>query len=157
MLRRYAAIVHAQITELEHFNDRVAHDIRSPLTAVTFALDFVHRRCSLDPDGHKTVDRASRSVERIVQIIDAMLVLARAGMPPREDATVELRAKAREGIDELLPAARAHGVELELEPFDPVKVACSSGVLTSILSNLIGNAIKYIGDGPVKQIRVGAR
>jgi len=157
VLRGYAAMMDVRITELERFNGRVAHDIRSPLTAVTYALDWTRGRYPSDQDAHDTLDRASRSVRRIVQVVDAMLVLARAGTPPREGARVEVRAQAREGIDELLPAARARGVELELEPFDAVEVACTPGVLTSVLSNLLDNAIKYIGDGPLKRVRVGAR
>jgi signal transduction histidine kinase len=157
LLRRYAAVVDMQITELERFNGRVAHDIRGPLTSVTYALEGLRRRYPLDAAGQESIDRASRSVQRIVQIVDAMLVLARAGTPPPEDAKVEVLAKARESVAEILPAARAQGVDLALDPFDPVEVACSPGVLISILSNLIDNAIKYIGDGPVKRVRVGAR
>ena len=86
-----------------------------------------------------------------------MLVLARARACPRRRTrgSSSARSPARR-VEELLPSARAKGVELALEPFEPVDVACGPGVLTSVLSNLIGNAIKYIGDGPVKRVRVGA-
>lgn len=36
-------------------------------------------------------------------------------------------------------------------------VACSPGVLMSMIPNLVENAIKYIGCGPVKEVRVRAR
>jgi signal transduction histidine kinase len=35
-------------------------------------------------------------------------------------------------------------------------VACSPGVLMSLLSNLIGNALKHMGDSSVRQVRVRA-
>jgi signal transduction histidine kinase len=157
LLRGYTALMDTRITELERFNGRVAHDIRSPLTAVTYALEWTRQRYPHDEQCRETLDRASRSVQRIVQVVDAMLMLARASAPPPEDAKVEVQSRAREAIDELSPAARAVGVELELDPFEPVEVACTPGVLTSILGNLIDNAIKYIGDAPVKRVRVGAR
>jgi signal transduction histidine kinase len=36
-------------------------------------------------------------------------------------------------------------------------VACAAGVLTSVVSNLASNAIKYIGTGPVRRLEIRAR
>jgi signal transduction histidine kinase len=78
-------------------------------------------------------------------------------MRPQEGVHSSLQAAAREVIDELLPAAKARDVELELVPMDPIDVACAPGALISILSNLIGNAIKYMDEGPQKYVRVSAQ
>jgi signal transduction histidine kinase len=156
VLHAHTTLMDRRISELERFSGRVAHDIRGPLANVTYALEWTRRRYSSDEDCRKTLDRASRSVHRVLEVVDAMLMLARAGAPPAEEAHVEVRAQAREEIDELYPAARAAGVELELDPFAPVEVACAPGVLASILGNLLGNAVKYMGEGPVKRVHVGA-
>ena len=42
-----------------------------------------------------------------------------------------------------------------VKPVAACAVACTPGVLTSLLVNLLHNAIKYIGDGPQKRIAVG--
>jgi signal transduction histidine kinase len=54
--------------------------------------------------------------------------------------------------------AAAAGIEIE-SAFDVDcssgdMVACSAGVLNSLLSNLIGNAIKHMGDSPRRKISV---
>lgn len=36
------------------------------------------------------------------------------------------------------------------------RVACSAGVLTSVLSNLARNAIRHMGDAPVRRVEIGA-
>jgi len=36
---------------------------------------------------------------------------------------------------------------LQVEPYSPRQLACTPGALTSVLSNLIGNAAKYGGEG----------
>jgi signal transduction histidine kinase len=33
-------------------------------------------------------------------------------------------------------------------------VACSPGVLVSVVTNLLGNAVKYMGDAPIKRVTV---
>jgi signal transduction histidine kinase len=154
VLRSYTAITEARIEDLERFNGRVAHDVRSPLTVVSFTLDTVRQRYAFDEAGRAMLERAGRAAQRIGQVVDAMLVLARAGIPPEAGARAEVCALAREGVEELLPSAAARGVELQLAPCEPVRAACAPGVLAIVFSNLIGNAIKYIGDGPAKRVSV---
>jgi signal transduction histidine kinase len=53
--------------------------------------------------------------------------------------------------------ARENRIDLIVEPSDPVDVACSVGVLTSVAQNLVGNAIKYMGDALVRRVIVRAK
>jgi signal transduction histidine kinase len=53
--------------------------------------------------------------------------------------------------------AKSSSVELVVEPSEPVAAACSVGVLTSMVQNLAMNAIKYMGDRPVKKVTLRAR
>jgi signal transduction histidine kinase len=47
-------------------------------------------------------------------------------------------------------------IEAVAEPVPDVTAACSTGVLCSILSNLVRNAIKFMGDRPVRRVTVRA-
>src|SRR6185437_13059030 len=53
---------------------------------------------------------------------------------------------------ELVEVAEAADVELRVEPFAPCAVAVSPGVLTTLIANLARNAIKYLGDAPVRRV-----
>jgi signal transduction histidine kinase len=44
-----------------------------------------------------------------------------------------------------------------MEDAGATSIACSAGVLTSLVSNLVGNAIKYMGDAPLRRVVVHAR
>ena len=59
--------------------------------------------------------------------------------------------------DELAPFARELGAELHIEPIPPCAVACSAGVLLSLLSNLIRNAIKYLGASEERDVTLRVR
>jgi signal transduction histidine kinase len=41
----------------------------------------------------------------------------------------------------------AENTEMLVDPFPPTRLACTPSALTSVLANLLGNAIKYIGGG----------
>src|ERR1700687_934167 len=58
-----------------------------------------------------------------------------------------------EGLKEdFLLLAENAGVRLTIEPVPNVHVACGEAAVTIVLQNLVRNAIKYIGDGPSRQI-----
>ncbi len=157
VLRRYRAETEAQIAELDLYAARVAHDIRSPLGSVRLAIEQLRQGRAAGEHALEMLDRASRSVRRIAQMVDALLALAGTGPPAADGARTEVRALCADAIEESRPAAQANGVDLALDPFDPVEVACTPGVVGDVVGNLIGNAIKHIGDRPEKRVRVGAR
>ncbi len=152
------AIADLRIADLEHFAGRVAHDIRSPLASVNLAVDLARRRPE-DPKAQTALERASKTLQRVGTLIEGLLVFATAGTPPSDAAGAEadVQEVARDVVEGARPAARERGIDLNMEDLPVAAVACSPGVLMSMISNLVENAIKYIGCGPVKEVRVRAR
>src|SRR5205085_1152559 len=50
--------------------------------------------------------------------------------------------------------AEERNIEVRIDPFPLCSVRCSQGVLTSLVSNLVRNAIKYMGNSEVRRISV---
>lgn len=149
--QRRQAIERAE--ELEQFAGRVAHDILNPLSVVSsafYALDLMRtadERASL-------VQRGRANVRRIQQILDGLLRFACAGARPEPGTQVALEEVFGELIPELRAQASEAGITLTLEPHAPVRLACSPGILGSLVSNLVHNAIKYLGDRSERRITV---
>jgi signal transduction histidine kinase len=53
------------------------------------------------------------------------------------------------GLASLRPTADERAIEVVVMPVPPTEVACSVGALTSVMSNLVGNALKYTTQGRV--------
>jgi signal transduction histidine kinase len=157
VVRRFALLMELRVSELEHFAGRVAHDIRSPLASVGLALDLAERSPALDPPSKAVLDRGARTLQRVGQLVDGLLVFARAGAVPPQAERADAGEVIAAVVDEMLPMAQEQGIDLVLDPFPKVDLACSPGVLTSLVSNLIGNAIKYMGDAWVRQVEVRVR
>ncbi|HEY2515963.1 MAG TPA: HAMP domain-containing sensor histidine kinase, partial [Polyangiaceae bacterium] len=127
--------------ELELFANRVAHDLLNPLAVTSLMLSSI-RRSGRDPSVLDRVVRAEAALERARHLVDGILDFARSGT--KADGGSHLREVVDEIVEEILSDPATREVDMIVEPFDDLVVACSPGVLTSILSNLIGNAVKYV-------------
>jgi signal transduction histidine kinase len=150
---RRAAEFEDRAFELEQFAGRVAHDVLSPLGGVGLALQSIARR-PLDERSREMAARGRASLERVRRIVDDLLAFARAGGPPSGGMSADVGPIVFDVVEGLHASAEAERVEVVIEPFEPFRVACAPGVLTSVLTNLIGNAIKHMGAQPVRRVRV---
>jgi signal transduction histidine kinase len=153
---RHAWFLEARARELEAFAGTMAHDVLSPLTAVGAAVPLMQTLHPEDPDTQRLATRALSAVRRVRVLVDHLLAFARAGAEGPHgsaDAAETALAVTRELEEEAQAARIALSVELD----HPGEAACSGGILASILFNLVRNAIKYMGDASVRQVRVRVR
>ncbi len=133
--------------ELEAFSGRVAHDVLSPLMTVSLALGFAEQRLAApgDVQARSMVIRASGSLQRVRGMVSDLLEFARAAATPVPGAETEIAPLLRSLIEDLEPVASDAGVDLHLTDPAPVRVRCAAGIVSSILTNLVQNAIRYAG------------
>ena len=143
-------------SELEMFASRVAHDIKGPLSTLLPTIDTIDRGRLDGTAMTSAIARCRRSVGRVVTIVDGLLNFARAGARPSPSDSASLRGVLNTLVEDQQEAARLANVVLKNEPTPDVVVACSPGVLTSIVSNLVSNAFKFMDDGPCREVTVRA-
>ncbi|HUQ03426.1 MAG TPA: HAMP domain-containing sensor histidine kinase [Kofleriaceae bacterium] len=150
--RRAQHLLEIRATELEAFAGRVAHDLVAPLTPTVLWLERL--RSSPDETTRNIAVRASRGVGRVTELVDALFAFARAAREAHETTTSDLDQVAREvvsGFEEL--AATSH-VSLTLESPGPVPLAIHPGIVASVLGNLVQNAMRYLGESPIRRVTV---
>jgi signal transduction histidine kinase len=138
--------------EMEVFAGRVAHDILSPLGNASLALELL--ATSGDADVVRVARKGMTGIGNVRSIVSGLLEFARAGAPPTEEALTEVGGVAEDVAAGLQQAAVAAGVVLECSTERGLTVSANRGVLASIVTNLVQNAIKHIGDGPEKRVSV---
>lgn len=150
-------LVARRAEELEQFAGRVAHDILGPLSATRLAVGHATTQI---PDGNlrRLLDRGVRGIERVTTIVDGLLRFARAGAQPEPGVVTTLAPILEALVAEMEPAAAQRSVRLELLPVPVCSVYGNAGVISSVVENLVRNAVKYAGDGEGKHviIRAGA-
>ncbi|HVH47948.1 MAG TPA: HAMP domain-containing sensor histidine kinase [Labilithrix sp.] len=143
--------------ELEQFSARVAHDILSPLSTVSFAMQLVLSGAEEPERRRRIVERATAAVDRVKRLVDGLLDFARAGAAPAPDVRSDVRATMRDLASELEPMANAAGIVLTVTDDGPCFTKCNAGVLTSLIANPARNAIKYIGHGSERRVEIRSR
>lgn len=157
VVRRYTQLVERRAEELELFAGRVAHDVLGPLGAARLALDVAAREAPAGSRTERLVASGKAGLRRARLIADALLEFARAGAQPTPGERCDVGEVVRAVVDEAEPEAHARDVSLVIELERPGVVACGAGILASIVSNLVRNALKYVGDGAGKRVVVSAR
>lgn len=157
ILKRHADIVESRSRELELFAARVAHDVRGPLTPIVVAVQRLERQLPQTHPERRHVERAARSLKRVTSLVDDLLDFARAGGAPQRNVRASVLDVAHATVDEAFPLAARDRIALTLDPgAEGLAVSCPQGVLTSVFTNLVQNAIKYMGSSRERRIVVHA-
>ena len=141
----------AELAELKtDFVSVVSHELRTPLTSIIGALTTLQRPELMpeDPRAAQLVDMAAKQSNRLKTLIEDLLVMSRieADSLPVRPETIELETFL-EDLLETLPG----GDRVSHEPTPGIgKVVADPDHLTRVITNLVDNAIKYGGDGPIE-------
>lgn len=124
------------------FLRRVAHDIASP-TGVT--LTVLEELATADRPRPELVAMARRSLKRLVRLSDHLALVAEleAGVIEPERDALDLRALVKQSLDEALAIDGRKDVTARLQaPDAPVHLTADSRLLSVVLREVIGNALK---------------
>jgi two-component system sensor histidine kinase/response regulator len=155
------------VRQREDFVSRLTHDLRTPLVAADrmFLLFQQEAFGALPQEMHEAVDSMTRSNQKLLQLVNTLLEVYRheAGCKTLNFSPVELTELAQEGVQELKPLAEERGLKLTVEidsgsaaePFTAM-VRGDRLELHRVLTNLIGNAIKFTEQGAITVHVTGA-
>uniref|UniRef100_C6E387 histidine kinase n=1 Tax=Geobacter sp. (strain M21) TaxID=443144 RepID=C6E387_GEOSM len=134
------------------FLANMSHELRTPMTGVLGMLDLALQSTSelQQSDYIRTAYRSGRS---LLQILNDILDLSKveAGKFSLDQKPFSLRSCVTEAADIAAPEAKRKGIELELDLAQdlPWHVVGDQVRLRQVLTNLVGNAVKFTERGRV--------
>jgi signal transduction histidine kinase len=152
LLESHSALLSQRVTELDRFAGRVAHDILSPLDAVGMGLALIS--ATGDPVSRGYTERSVRALQRVRLLVEGLLQYARAGAQTQLGAQTSVDDIIASVVADCTNGGHANGVEVVVASPEPLQVTCSAAVLTSIVQNLVSNAIKFMAERPVRKVTV---
>ncbi len=143
----------------------VSHDLRSPLGAILLSANAIAGASEAD-DPH--ADRRRRQCDIIVRaakhmnrLVNDLLDLSKTAgnrLLSIEKSPGDAVDLSRQAVETFGPLAEARGITLSFETDgSSCRLLCDSDRLKQILSNLLGNAIKFTEAGGAVTLRVGTR
>jgi len=135
----------------------IGHDLLNPLSAVRLNVALVapDRPLPRESDVRAVFERLERQVEKLRRMISDLLDAARVetGQLSLELQPCELKDLVEEVVEHYRQAAPGHPIALSV-PHKPVAVRCDPLRIEQVLSNLVGNAIKYSPNGTPVEVAV---
>ena len=127
-----------------------AHQLRTPLTLLTTQTQFASQCDAHDPALYDALKGVRRTSQKMAELTNQLLVLAQAESMAQSSPSqirVDLTEVVSSVLEEMVQAAERRGIDLGAELADDVHVAGNTGLLASLVSNLIDNAIRYTQPG----------
>jgi len=155
VMRRNVELETERAQELDLVAQRVAHDLMSPLAAVSLSLSSVQRKHK-DEDTTRAVQRALRVLERSRRMVQGIYAFARSTAQPIGGAVAPLRAAVLDAASALRAVEGEGCPGVDVQDFEEVEVSMDRGMLDVVLSNLLSNATKYTVNAPVRRVAVRA-
>jgi signal transduction histidine kinase len=148
----------AELAQLKtDFVSVVSHELRTPLTSIIGAIATLQRPELLpdDPRAQQLIEMAAKQANRLRTLIEDLLVMSRieADSLPMRPERIDLEPFLAELI-----VALPSGERVTHEPTPDIEaVVADPDHLARVVTNLVENAIKYGGDGPIEVSAVDNR
>lgn len=129
------------------FVANVSHELRTPLTAIRMNAETLLTGRYRSAEKHdELLQRVMRESERLSLLVDNILAFSRieSGRKSYDFQACDLREIARAALEPFQPVLHKRSFELNVEIADGLPpVEADREAIVMVVSNLIGNAIKY--------------
>jgi PAS domain S-box-containing protein len=126
----------AKNERLNEFAGLVSHDLRNPIQVIDANLELID-----DPENEQRIETIADATDRMADIVDQVLTLARTGGEVTETEIVVLSAMSSRVWNELSPR---DGATLEIEVSKTVDA--DRGSLRQCFENIFKNSLEHGGD-----------
>jgi len=141
----------AKNAELERFGYAVTHDLKAPLVTIRGFAEYLEKDAREGRGDRLALDaaRITEAVARLQGLLDRLFELSRAGRPVGPPVSVPAAELVQEALRLLRERASETGTRVDLDPELPV-VFGDRARLVQVFHNLLDNAMKFGGGGPVR-------
>jgi PAS domain S-box-containing protein len=129
----------------------MSHELRTPMNGIVGMVELLDAT-PLSAEQRELTEVLTESVRSLRRLVDDVLDLSKieAGKMRLEDTSVDVCALVDQLASLFGKPATDKGLRLEVvRPREPVVVRCDGHRLRQVLSNLIGNAVKFTQSGSV--------
>jgi signal transduction histidine kinase len=149
-LDEYSERLTALVARDREFNSDVSHELRTPLAVIASTTELLQSSPDLTDKLRERLKRIERASRQATEMIEALLLLSRAERRgPTFGEITDASRVAADVVESQRPQLGGKSIELKLAVAQSLKVNAPASVLAVVLTNLIGNAVKYTQQGEV--------
>jgi len=144
------------ISELDSYSYSISHDMRQPLRTMQGYSDILVEEClpQLSPEHQAYLQKISSGAKRLDNLIQDVLSYSWLSRSKFKLEEIDTDRLTREIIEQY-PGMQDPQAEVTIEGSLPVVLA-NEATLTQCISNLLGNAVKFVVPGEKPRVRIRA-
>jgi len=145
--------LYADLQERDLFSHMIAHEFRTPLTAIKGYSSFLQDSQTLTDEERRYADTIRESAERLVLLVNDFLEIARiqSGKMKIEATSIDIRNTLETVTNSLRKEAESKKLQLVYtQALKPQILTTDPNRLLQILTNIVSNSIKYTKTGTVE-------
>jgi signal transduction histidine kinase len=158
-LEESVAIIRRDRDRSRDFLADVSHELRTPIAALLTFNELLTERTGDDPAARAEFLASSRiQLERLDWLAQNLLELSKldSGLVLLDLRPDDLRVAVESAVEQARPTAARKGTTLELEVARaPIRIRHDPQRIGQVVTNLVGNAVKFTEPGGAVRVRVG--
>lgn len=134
---------------IREFTLHASHELKTPLTILHGELETTLRKESLTEVQRERVYSQLDEIQRLARIVDGLTLLTKAdaGQVQFQMEPVAFEELVRDSFEDARTLGQPHGLRVQLDACDGVRVRGDRHRLRQLLLNLADNAVKYCQPG----------
>lgn len=139
-----------ELTSRDEFLAIVSHDLRNPLGTISAWVElFLEEKTNLDPDFKNGLDLIKRNADAALRLIRDLLDMESiaAGKFMLKSESHRIDKILQESVQNCGHMAYSKNINLTLNCETEAEVVCDHDRILQVLSNLIGNSVKFTPEG----------
>ncbi len=145
-LNRMISRLEESFTALRRFTADASHELKTPLMVLRAGVERALTHPKAPPETYELLDQTLEGVNRMTELVDNLLTLARAdeGSAPLAVAECDLRDLVTDAAETAGMLAEPKDITITTQvPSQPVLVHIDESRILQLLLNLVTNAVKY--------------
>ena len=138
------------LKELRTVSDNVAHDLRTPLTRISGTVEMLLTQKDLPEETREDCASIAEEISRLTALVNTIMDISRTNAAPGtlQMCPVDLCEVTADFCEFMQVAFEEKGVEFTTEiPEERLVVEADKKMFQRVLSNLLGNALKFTEKG----------
>ncbi|MEO7991827.1 MAG: ATP-binding protein [Chryseolinea sp.] len=128
--------------DLERFAFMASHDLQEPLRKIRMFSDRLFNKYNtVSEEDTKSILRIQKAAERMQALIIDILSFSKVSADKSDFSDIDLNILMKEIVNEMNDEIRENKISISVEPMPSLYV--NPNLISTVLQNLIGNAVKY--------------